>query len=323
MPADPRYPMTCHDISAYRVRGAEAQFLQGRLEAPEGKSPVTVRSLPLIVRDRQWVRFADRYWRLDREGLYRFWDWGRIRLDGPKDRPRLLSKRRDYSCVILYRRDLLTLLHSLAAVHVHGYAHTWSSHAQKLRAAKTGSLSTICYETGMFLRRLLGSLGVRARFVMGMRSQGRYNVYDNGHSLLEVWWPGLNKWVLADVDLHCMLTRNGKYLSLLELYETLRAGRDFQIERLAPGCMGSVDTTDNVAGRFSYPLYIESIYGDTALMKQWLTTCFASPGIEDGGCYWYFSDIPSERPRLAAYMKEYRLIDKAQWIRRFYGDGGA
>lgn len=314
------YPKTLHDISAYRLCGDKAKFITGREAAPKGMTAATVKSLPLIVRESQWVQFADQYYRLDREGLYRFWDWGRIRMPEAKGKPRLLTKRRDYSSVIFYRRDLLTLLHSLAASHVHGYAHTWVSHRAKLKAAKTGSLSTICYETGMFLCKLLGDLGIRARFVMGMRHSGRYNVYDNGHSLIEILWPGSGKWVLADVDLHCMFTRNGRYLSLLELYETIRQGKAFDIQRLAPGCMGSVDTTDNVAGRFSYPLYIESIFGDDALMKQWLTTCFASPGIEDGGCYWYFSDIPSERPRLAEYMKEYRVIDKAQWISRFYGD---
>lgn len=318
--ANQTYPMTCHDISAYRLCGAEAEFLQGRTTTPKGDRPRTVQSLPLIVRDRQWVKFANLHYRLGKEGLYRFWDWGRVRLAGPKDRPRVVSKKRDHSSVILYRQDLLTLLHSLAAVHVHGYAHTWVSHQEKLAAAKAGSLSTICYETGMFLCQMLADLGIRARFVMGMRQRGRYNVYDNGHSLIEIWWPGLNKWVLADVDLHCMFTRNGQYLSLLELYEALRQGRGFDIQRLAPKCMGSVDTTDNVAGRFSYPLYIEAIFGDDALMKQWLSTCFASPGIGDQGCYWYFSDIPSERRRLAGYMKEYRVIDKSQWIDRFYGD---
>jgi hypothetical protein len=320
MPKKVCYPHVCHDISAYRLCGTQAQFLQGGAEFPKGQRPPPVASLPLIVRDQQWVKFANRYYYLDREGLYRFWDWGRIRLEESKGKPRLLSKRRDHSSVILYRRDLMTLLHSLAAVHVHGYAHTRASYEQKLQAAKAGSLSTICYETGMFLCRLLGEMGLRARFVMGMRHRGCYNVYDNGHSLIEIYWPGMDRWVLADVDLHCMFLRNGRYLSLLELYETLRQGRPLEIERLAPGCMGSIDTTDNVAGRFSYPLYIEAIFGDDALMKQWLSTCFASLGIEDQGCYWYFSDIPSERPRLAKYMKDYRVIDKARWIRRFYGD---
>lgn len=319
MAARTEYPKVCHDISAQLISGLEVRSLQGRERAPSQELSQDVQSLPLIVRESQWVKFADRHFHLRQEGLYRFWDWGKVSKPNAMDMPTVLDGAREYSCVILYRKDVLTLLHSLAAVHVHGYVHGAASFEDKLKAAKRGSVSMICGETALFLCKLLPELGIQTRFLVGMRLEGPYNTYDNGHSVVEMFWPEFKKWVAVDVDLHCLFVKGRRYLSALELNQAIRRGGDFKLLRLAPGCIGGVDTTPNVAGEYSCQLYLEPVFHDSKLLKEWVCRSFAAPGIGEGGFYWLFGRTPAERKRLAEYSATYRVIDEAEWIRRFYG----
>ena len=176
-----------------------------------------------------------------------------------------------------------------------------------------------CGHISTFLREFLPRLGWRVRAVLCMRLEGAYDTYDNGHSLIEFYWPKFRKWVLADVDLHHMFVKGGTYLNLAEVSELVHTGRDFGLEPLTLPAVGAVDPSDAVTGDFAAYTYAEPMFADERVLKTWYRRCFAVPfvGGDDDG--WYFHcDNERDRQRILRYSSSYKLLDKRDWLKRFY-----
>lgn len=314
------------DISAWQFAGMAMTALDGQSERPGAGAIPTVQSLPLVVEAPGWVQFADRYYCLEREGLYRFWHWGRVRDAGAGDLPEIVDEERDFASVICYRDDLRTLLASLMLVHVHGYAHERLPFDDQLRHAQAGHLSLTCGFIAHFACRLLESVGIRARRVSGLRLEGPYNTYDNGHTLNEVYWPALDKWVLVDVDLHQLFLdrEGGTCLSLAEVSARIGRGEEFALQSLTPPGMGGIDVTESVRGDFCAQLLLEGAFFHPEVMKAWFRRSLAAPLIVDGNSAYFYCDDARARERVARYSPYYHPLPKDEWMRRFYaGEGDA
>ncbi|MBI4027780.1 MAG: transglutaminase domain-containing protein [Verrucomicrobia bacterium] len=310
-----------HDLCAWHFAGREATPICGRPKAPRTTVVSRVNALPLVFRRPRWVRLGDRFFHLNREGLYRFWDWGQIRYALPLDRPVATSNRRAYACAILYRKDILKLLAALALIHVHGEQHEPLAFPERIQCARRGNLSLTCGYVADFVCRLLRGVGVAARRVLGLRRHGRYNTYSNGHTLFEFYWPKRGKWVLMDVDLHQMFKRHGRYLNLREISDLIWAGQDFDLEPLTVPGMGLMDTTAGVAGKFSASLYLEPLLSHPRLLKEWYRAALATPLIEADNRWWFPAREADADRRVARYSAGYRCLNRAEWLRRFYAKG--
>jgi len=313
-------PATRCDISAYRYTGMEIHELDGQWHHPGAGEILPVCALPLLVDAPCWVQFADRYYRLDGEGLYRFWNWGRVRYDSETDLPCTVEGQREYNSVIRYQGDLLALLSSVMHIHLHGYAHEQLPFADQLRQAKSGNLSLTCGYIAQFVCRFLDTVGVKARRVSGLRLEGQYNTYDNGHTLNEVFWPTLQRWVLVDVDLHRIFRdrEDGEYLSLAEVSARIRRGQDFHLEPLTHAGLGGIDLTQGVQGEFCAPLLLEGVFYHPDLMKQWFRRTLRVPLVNtEEGAYFYCDD-PDEHARVARYSPNYLPMSQDDWMKRFY-----
>lgn len=313
-----------HDIAAQFQAGMHHERLTGREACPRGVAPKRVETLPLIVREPQWVRFADRYFHVHREGLYCFWDWGkgRYKLDGVHDRdtPEALSSRRRYSSLILYRGNVPVLLGAVGTLQVQGQRHNSLPFKAKLRQMKRGWISLTCTPVAGLVTELLGVLGARSRLVMGMRVEGRYDRHDVGHSLNEIFDAKSGSWWLADTDLHRFFTRKGHRLSLHEIVELVRRGGDFELEPLTkPGLVG-VDASDALNGEFGLYTGMVSLVADESLLKDWYRRKFAVPFIRAADGFWYFrSRNTAERERMLRHSPTFRTLAEKAWHERFYG----
>ena len=312
------YPKIQHDLAAHFQAQLNITELQGRQNLPAHTKAPRVDRLPLIVRQAQWVKFADRYFYLRRAGLYRFWDWGKVKCATADGLPQTLDNRTHYSCVILFRRDIIELFRSLAAIHVHGKGHYGLSFPDQRAAAKRGLLSLTCGCVSDFTCWLLTSLGWKTRRVGAMRVRGPYNTYNNGHQLFEFYWPQYRKWVLADIDMCQMFVKNGAYLNLGEVSLLIQTGQDFQLQPLTITGTHRVDSSRAVTGEFCGFEMFQNAEGNPALSKQWLQQFLEIPIISDAGQGLYFCIDPARRRRVSRYSPDLIPLDKPEWFHRFY-----
>jgi len=290
-----------HDLSAHFFSAGKVAPLRGKPAPPVGVNPKPVARLPFIIHESQWVQFADRYYYLRKEGMYRFWDWGTARWGRERSCPETISRDKSYSCVILFRRDIVELLSSLAAIHVHGTAHESLSYAEQRTAARRGLLSLTCGHISDFCCRILADLGWRTRRVGAIRIEGEYNTYDNGHQLFEFYWPVREKWVLADVDMCQMFFKDGEYLNLGELSSLIQDGRDFDLRPLTSTGTGRIDSTQAVAGEFPGFENFHHGFSDPEMVKQWLHRVLTVPLISDRGKVFFFCRSPAGRGKVERY----------------------
>lgn len=142
---------------------------------------------------------------MNKEGLYRL----------------LFPGYKNYQ-VIVYKDNIMSLLSSIAWIHTHGDNDDPNRFSDLCRIATRDKLYLTCSYISKFSRKLMGSLGIKTRIVKGM-TLNKWNDFDNGHVLLEVFHPGLNKWILADIDNNRLFTEGSSdtLLSFVEMHRAL------------------------------------------------------------------------------------------------------
>lgn len=314
-----KYSKIENDIAANFYRLDKVERITGKQYACEDKQVKTVSQLPLIVRDSQWVKFSDRFFSLHKEGLYRFWYWGTVRWESRDSAPKVVNKRKQYSCVILFREDVLALLSGIATLHVHGSIHQTLPFRQQVKQMKRGLLSLTCGYIADFCCRILKRAGWQTRRVAALRVEGKYNSYDNGHQLFEFYWPTLDKWVLADVDMCQMFVRDGNFLNLGEVSSLIQDGKDFELYPLTYSGLPRVDSSQAVAGEHcGFEQFAMKRKDD---VKEWLRGMLAGPMMFRDGKVYSFNSNPSGQRRMQGYYPQAEILDREEWIRNFYSLG--
>lgn len=312
-------PKIQHHMVAFFLARLDIRPIKGRWRAPAGIRARRVEELPLLLDRPQWVRFADRFFHVKKEGLYRFWDFGRLQYESFNEKPRSLRDTPRYSSVILYRGDVVTLLSALAAAHYFGNRHDALPFERQLAHVKHGALSLTCGPCTAFVTTLLARLGWKTRPICLVRMDGPFNGHGDGHVLFEFYWPRHRKWVLADVSGHCLFTKHGRYLHAGEVAEIIRSGGVFERTPLAPPGIRAADATDAIAGKFC-ATPIEQIAGaNPEMFARGLRSLFVMPMIAEGGHYHYYSDNPVHHARMKRYRTDIKAIPRAEWWQRFYG----
>ncbi len=312
------YPKIESDIVANFYCLDKVERISGKSDVSEDEEIKAVSQLPMIIRNSQWIKFADKYFYLRKEGLYRFWNWGKVRWESRDSRPKIVSKKKCYSSVLLFRRDILALLSGIATLQVHSPMHEGLSFGQKVRQMKRGLLSLTCGQISDFCCKILASVGWKSRRVAALRVEGKYNSYDNGHQLLEFYWPKLRKWVLADVDMCQMFVRNGKFLNLGEISSLIQDGKDFELFGLSYSGLPRVDSSQAVWGEYCGYEQFQYGFSDKKLVKGWLRGMLAGPIIFDDGKMYSFNLNPVGRRRMKKYYPQIIMSDKQEFFERFY-----
>lgn len=310
-------PKVRYDVCATLTTRNRVVPLQGAYAAPKGENVRRADQLPLVVRQSQTVRFEDQYFRLTKEGLYRFVNWGKVRYDHPQGRPEIVDERKSCTAVVLFRKDILSLFGSVAALTVHGHTHDTASHEERLARMKLGGVALTCGSIARFMCRLLADLGWKTRMVQCRRTEGVYDTYNCGHLLFEFYWPKFRKWVLADIDAHQMFVRNGKYLNLAEVKDRIDRDKPISLEPLTPAGLGLIDTTEDVTSDFTGMALCQHILLDMNHLKEWYRKMFAAVTLAEEGVY-YCPD-PKGRKRIERYCPGARFLCRKDWYETYYG----
>lgn len=165
------------------------------------------------------------------EGLYKF----------------VLSTRTAYQ-VIVFQKDILTLLSSVAWIQTHGASDDKYTAKEIMQIARYDKLCLTCKRISYYTRDVLISLGYKARIVATSTTKNG-NGFDDGHIMLEVFIPDMKKWVLADLDNNMIFSdsNSGLLLSALEMQKALYSNQ-LTLKLLSKditGDISKINTTDN------------------------------------------------------------------------------
>lgn len=163
----------------------------------------------------------------DYSGLYRF------------SKPQRANRQR----VVYANDDPINFALSLSLLSIRGNRDDCLSEHKLRDEAGKRLLSLTCGPLSRFCITVLQSYGVSCREV-GVHTLEQSNSYNNGHTLVEVWDPGKDSYVLVDVDKKCLYKEHGRHLNLIELVHSYKSGNHPEIVCAANASM--VDFTNFV-----------------------------------------------------------------------------
>jgi hypothetical protein len=152
--------------------------------------------------------FQGNVYRLKEAGLYRFY---------------LVGK--EYQQRIIFDGNIKALLSALSWISAHGDIDNALTQDQLETKALMYKLIVSCGVISYFANEVLTKNGVRSRVVSTVTLDD-WNNYDNGHSMIEVFFPDTQAWVLYDLDNGYFFTdANDKPLNLLDFFYAAQTGR--------------------------------------------------------------------------------------------------
>jgi hypothetical protein len=169
--------------------------------------------------------------------------------------------------VVVYKKDVITLLSSISWIITHGTSDDGASFDSLIQKAKNDKIYITCEKACNFAKQFLSMYDVQSRLIQG-RALDKPNGYDEGHVMLEVLLPDTKKWMLFDIDNNAIFkTTNGnEFLNLLEFKNALD-NNDLQIVDLSLD--KKVDISQFKEGDYSFSFYSESITASRKTLQKW------------------------------------------------------
>jgi len=156
------------------------------------------------------VRFQEKTYSVEREGLYRF-------MLLPESLRNLVSLRD--------QRSLVPLLMALSALQVHGNRQDReTSEALKKSLLVQPWVCITCGTIARLASGILSAEGYKTRMV-GSSTLEEPNFYNDGHAMFEVYWPEAGKWILVDADMGLLFKDGGVFLGAHEVGERVKQNR--------------------------------------------------------------------------------------------------
>ncbi len=242
-------------------------------------------------------QFRGQPFALQEEGLYRFLEVGE-----------------EQQQRIVYRTDLHALLSGIAWIVSHGNSDHGNSHEVLAEQAKTRKLFLTCGPVSGWTIGVLSDHGIRARSATSL-TLDRWNTYDNGHAMIEVYREDLGKWVLYDVDGNCFFTWQGTLLSIVEFAYAAMGDYQYEINKLANDTRLDVSNFKGKDGAADYAFFCERM---NAAVRQWYRRIVQVPMLHDTKIGRCFFDAEN-RQRIESYSKSFKYVEKSEFRRIFYG----
>ncbi len=144
---------------------------------------------------------------MNREGMYRL----------------IFPDENNYQ-VIVYKHNLLSLLSSISWIHTHGNIDNDATAEDLATKAMHDKVYLTCSRIAAFACKELTQRGYKTRMVGGIAGDSS-NGFDDEHTMMEVFDPATNKWIVADIDNNSIFrlkdTNNGAFLSFAQFREAL------------------------------------------------------------------------------------------------------
>jgi len=289
------------------LAGNDAVELEPLREVAAGEHLDDFTTLPLMLTEPRTVKMEGHVYRIEQDGLYRFFD--------------LLNRRRQYDRsdkrqVILYRGDVWRFAGHLTRLHVHGHRHNTLSDARCDEMARLGErVSITCGNTSGFVRRHLSAVGVKTRNVASNTMEPKLG--DNGHVLCEIYDPREKRWILYDSDGGCRFRYGGRLLDLGKTSNLYRSGKTPDLDFIS---WSRIDTFDHDSRHESVTrahwFTGEGLFRNQETLHAWYGRILQVPMIDGDSAV--ASDEEAKEFQ-AFYGKSRKCIPWAEWRERHYG----
>jgi hypothetical protein len=228
---------------------------------------------------------------MSREGVYRIGDIGKSHIQR-----------------VVYNKNFLTLMKSLAWVHWHGYEDDQKSFSDKMKIAETRKIQMICGSASYFYQAILNSYNIQSRIVLFL-TLDPWNSYDNGHTLIEV--KQNNDWYLWDVDLKRYFLNDKYQLDALQFCDAQNS--QYTIYRYSSALVFGNCTSNS----YDYSFYFEGNLISEDSLKRWYKHCAQVLMIEENGL-WYFTCEERHASRVNSYGMPTKYMPRDEFKARFY-----
>lgn len=242
-------------------------------------------------------RFENRTYRLDKEGLYRFFFWAQ---------PMKAWQR------IVYRKNPDALLTALSWMGAHGcFNRADPESLRKIALDRKVLASPLVY--ARFAVDALARTGITARVVHTLTMR-EWNSYDNTHSLVEVFRPDEKQWAVYDLLYGYAPRAEGRFLTIVEWCDRVQSGKPYELERIGGGINVAVGEYGTEA--WDPGLFFELRASSETALREWHRRVLCVPMIESGGKFYFFDD--AERKRIEKYSADYLFLDRREFMKMFY-----
>ena len=249
-------------------------------------------------------RVDGRAFRLDAEGVYRFYALGR------------LSAQR-----VVSNADAETTPGLLAWLWSYGNHDDVLSLDALQKELRCRAVEVTCTASARLCCRLLAQLGIPSREVL-LLTLDPWDNYDNGHTLVEIHSPS-HGWFAFDPSFKCLFRRGDARLSLASLAACATAGDEYVIERVG----GATPFSSFRQRGYDFRFWVEHRLASEPELRRWLARTAGAALIGDAGAYCFTTDDDAVRNRVMEYPKEYvsdvRYLPPDEFQRRFYGPNPA
>jgi len=241
--------------------------------------------------------FIDKNYSLDKEGLYRF-----VLING-------VNEQR-----IVYKNNIDSLLSAISWIVSHGNSDAQKTNIELSKKALKEKLFITCGTVSIWANSLLDSLNIKSRIVMGM-TVDKWNTYDNGHTLIEVWRTDYNKWVLYDLDNNSYFipTTGSVPLSLIEFSIAVMEG-DYRIINLSLDTKLDVSNFTN-SNEYNYNFFSEA---NNINIRDWYRRVMQVPLIYNAEEQKYLFMSAKYKDKIEMYSKQNKYVTKEVFIKKFY-----
>jgi hypothetical protein len=261
------------------------------VQGVEGDPLEDVRKLPLVVTGKKGVGFEGKAYSVEKEGLYRF-----VKL--PNEVVNLISRRDENS--------MLPLLRGLSQLHIHGNRDERVDDAMgKLKTMWTisktcGPMRDLAYTV------LRKQAGFWPRTVITVTA-GDLSGFDDGHQMMEVYYPLQKKWILVDVDMGYLFREKGRenYLDALQFWNMVREKKAYELVKLS---------TKEIDPTFSIAMYCKIQFGTEEGVRAWYSRVYQVIGIDGRAFGW---DDASKKRLVEMWGKD-ALEEREAWEKRVY-----
>lgn len=249
-----------------------------------------------LVINPDYYSYKSKTFNLLTEGLYRF----------------INHNKKSNKQYVVYHNNIHILMSSLSWMISHGHRDDNLSQEKLIKKAMYEKLILTCEPAVKFSFNLLNNLGIKSR-VIGSRTLEKWNLYDDGHYLLEVYNHSIHKWILYDLDAHVCFSDDGSFLSLIECMDRFET-KNYDLHPLSDGIKVLVGDTAN---SFDFTFTYESRSNNH--LKDWYKRIMQLVFIEHNNDYFSWQlQKPEGKDYPNGAFPKINYLGKKEFISVFY-----
>lgn len=237
-----------------------------------------------LIIDPDIYTFDNKAFDLTKEGLYRFIFPGTI------------NEQR-----IVYQNDIDSLMSSISGVVSHGKVDDNKRVNELTEKSLNEKLSLTCGVLSFWTKALLDKFDIKSRVVVGL-TLDKWNDYDNGHTLIEVWRDKYDKWVVYDLDNNAYFydTIKNIPLSFVQFSDKIKKNEKYQIEYISNDTKIDITGSKNEDG-FSDLFIQEHKFNN---IRDWYKRVIQVPIIYDHKLKTFVFSNLKEKARIESYSSD-------------------